>query len=584
MTRRDFAWALLALAGAAAALAWNRAGRQRPPEEALRPPLALSVGAPGAHVAYAFDLLASARRETIGSQEVPLWSLFGEEELVRMGPPALDYLLDEARYDTYRGLPNVLANVLRFLPRVRGFAEHPRLHPFLQHWLDPANCPPDVEGSAWGEAFRRSIFPILLLAPHPDYADLCVEMVKAGRSRLDLRELALRLLLRSGEGRRLLDLYADLPPNAAEPDGAHRMIVLNELRAMAAAGAGEESRAHALATSELLHRLLDAPMDVERVTAISVLARLGTPRMLERLMSEFESLLEIGRRRDDAEGGRAELSAWTALEFYVSERPDARAREICLAQMGEPPESPAYVLSIGMLGRGWPEDPEVRDALWTHLDRRPLPDMATLHRLLPFDRDRVVAFLRRRIESGEGPVRAEAVRAIGTLQLAEASPQILDLVRRSGEGGDRTFYYGALATLKAKEVLPLLIQELEHSGDPLARRAVAASLLDLGTPEALEAVARALRRLDTEVVESLWTRAATQGPAGLPEALLPAVLDALRLLPGESARQKVVLALRGRGMRRGVAPALEEAYRRDPSGVVALTIRDALTDLYTRGE
>ncbi len=584
MARRKIAWTLLALAGAGAMFAWHRSGRLRPGEEALRPPLRLAVGPPGAHVAYAFEMLASARRETIGGIEVPMWSLFGEEELVRMGPVALDYLLDEARTETYYGLPNILANVLRFLPRVRGLAQHPRLHPFLQHWLDPANCPPDVEGSAWAESFRRSILPILLLAPDPAYADLCVEMVTAGRAAADLRELALRLLLRCGEGRRILAFYDDLPPNAAEPDGAHRMVVLNELRAMAAAGAGEENRARARAMADLMRRLLEAPMDVERVTAISVLARLGTPGMADRLLSEFETLYESSRGRDDIEGGRAELSAWTALEFHVSERPDERARAICLAQMDEPPESPAYVLSIGMLGRGWPEDPEVREALWAHLDRNPLPDLATLQRLLPFARERVVAFLRRRVESGPGPARAEAVRAIGALQLAEATPQILDLVRRSGEGGDRFLYYGILATLKAREVLPLMVQELEHSEDPLARRAVAASLLDLGTPEALEAVSRAISRLDAQAVESIWTRAATQGPAGLPDALLPALLDALRRLPGESARQKVVLALRGRGMRRGVAPALEEAYRRDPSTLVALTIRDALADLYTRNE
>ncbi len=582
MTRREIAWALGLIAAAGALYAWQRSGRVRPREEALRPPLSLEVGGPGAHVAYAFDLMVSARRETVGTVEVPLWNYFGEEQLVRMGPVALDFLLDEARYETYRDLPNVLANVLRFLPRISGLAQHPRVHAFLQYWLDPTHCPPDVEGSAWADSFRREIFPILVDLASPLYAERCVEMLKAGRVPLDLREHALRLLLRSGEGTRLFDLYADLPPHAAEPDGAHRMVVLNELRAMAAAGAGQERQAMARAMMPLLERLLDAPMDVERVTAISVLARLGVPRMLERLMSEFDDLLEKGRRQDDAEGGRAELSAWTALEFYVQQRPDARAREICLAQMGEPAESPAYVLSIGMLGRSWPEDPAVRNALWTHLERNPLPDLAALQRLLPYDRPGVLGFLRRRLHGSAGHLRSEIVRAIGMLPLPEAAPQILDLIRRSPEGGERYFFYGVLATLNAREVVPLMIQELEHSADPQARRAVSASLLDIGTPEAHAAISHALLRLDAEVVESIWPRATTQGAAGLPDLLLPAMLEALRRLPGESARQKVVLALRGRGLRRGVADALHEAYRRDPSAVVALTIRDALADLYTR--
>ncbi|MDH3592969.1 MAG: hypothetical protein OER88_13875, partial [Planctomycetota bacterium] len=98
----------------------------------------------------------------------------------------------------------------------------------------------------------------------------------------------------------------------------------------------------------------------------------------------------------------------------------------------------------------------------------------------------------------------------------------------------------------------------------------------------LDDVETRLRAGDVQVFDALVRAAVAGGADGVPEQLVPAVLSALRTLPGEVSRLRALFILRCRGTLSGVREGLIEAYRREPSRRVARAIESTLVELAHR--
>jgi len=116
MSNKVFVILAIAIVVAVAIGTWRaRIGAIEPRSEIRRD--AFVVPQPTEHekLAYLFDLFISGRSLVIGSDNYPIWRILGENTFLRIGDSALDYLLDPARFATYRASPNILINVFRLL-------------------------------------------------------------------------------------------------------------------------------------------------------------------------------------------------------------------------------------------------------------------------------------------------------------------------------------------------------------------------------------------------------------------------------------------------------------------------------------
>ena len=142
---------------------------------------------------------------------------------------------------------------------------------------------------------------------------------------------------------------------------------------------------------------------------------------------------------------------------------------------------------------------------------------------------------------------------------------------------------GWLTRLRTPGTASMLLAELEGAADPGWRGVVASALLDTGSDAGLEELAERLSDGDEAVLDAVYRRALGRGAEGVPEVLVPAILGAVRRMPGEAGRVKAVLALRCRGRDDGpTREGLTEAYRREPSRRVATEIKTTLIELAHR--
>ena len=134
----------------------------------------------------------------------------------------------------------------------------------------------------------------------------------------------------------------------------------------------------------------------------------------------------------------------------------------------------------------------------------------------------------------------------------EAAPWIVTLLRRSSDSGARSRYYAALILLLSKDVGPLARADLKDAPTAQMQSAAAGILITIGDEEGMELIGGRLRDGDLLMLDVLFSRCSQMNEEGLPEALVPAVLGALRSLAGEEARRKALYCLRARGeARRG---------------------------------
>jgi len=98
-------------------------GRGDAPElPAVRPAPSIPSPDEAGRIRYFHRLVASGERVELPSPlagtptlEVSVWREIGALALARMGEPAMDYLVDPARYPEYRAAPNLLLTTLQIL-------------------------------------------------------------------------------------------------------------------------------------------------------------------------------------------------------------------------------------------------------------------------------------------------------------------------------------------------------------------------------------------------------------------------------------------------------------------------------------
>jgi len=537
------------------------------PRPARRGEPQVSVPDDAGRLAAIWKRWVSGRQESFAGGAIPVWRELDEAALVGLGRPALDYMLAEERSEEYRRTPDVLANVLRILPRMREAADHPRLYPFLLYWLDPAHAPLSTPQSDWVSELRKGIFVVFRAFPREEAVPACFEELRRKERVVDLRVPAISVLLATGHGPGLIPVYPSLPPNEEEPNAPLRLEVLTTLSAMAAPGAPADARAQVALMRPLLRRALESDLEVERFNAMGVLLRLGDRGMEKPLIELFET------RKDDPK------VAWSALLLLTQDGPNAYARQACRAELDADGDGIGPGIAAGILLRWWPA--ESAAAVWKAIDAGRVPAMQVLPRLLEVDRARVVAWLRAELRSGEAACVDAALRFVRGEHITELGPELLELVRRVPPEA-RPPFYRTLVALQTPGTEALLLAEQGSDAAPLLRDAAATELINLGGEEGLDRVAEALAAGDTAVLGALVRRARVGGPLGVPDRLVPAVLTALRTLPGEQDRRTALLVLRYRGRLEGVEEGLKEAYRREPSERLASEIRQALAELATR--
>jgi hypothetical protein len=571
-----FALAGAALAVAALLLSKRDAG---PGEESpiLRAPLALPEPSLDEKLNYLFDRMRSGEELHLGAQSPALWRLVGQGGLRALGARAAAFLLDEARTPIYRADPATLANVMGMLPEIPGALSGASAAPFLLRWVEAAHAPEAPGALAeYAPLLLRRALECFLAAPDPRAAPLAERTLLAPPGVDDLRSHAVTILLRTGRIDALRRAYPSLPPNAAEPEAPLRYTVLQRLFECADPSAAPELHAVARAFEPEL-RAAAAGGDLrERLLADGVLLRLGDTAAGDRLVAAYRAHAE-----DDepaalaldrlARAARHPFAYRSLFERYAQEASrDPASRSLW------------FHTSLALLSLLWPDDPEVLAVLWKHLEANDSDAGFLVPHLAPFDRDRVVAHLRRELTSGEPSRVHAAIQRAVSVPLPELGPAILALARRERAAPARTALFAALAHLRTEGALPLFADALDPSEDESVRAAAAGCLLDFGDREAARAVARALDRGDRAVLDTLVRRAAVQGAAVAPPDLVPPLLRLVRSGETEAVRRGALFVLRIQGDLEPVRDALLDAYRREPSGLVALEIAATLRDLAYR--
>ena len=522
-------------------------------DEYLRPAAVLPTPTETERLRLFFDLMVSGESIELGGRAIHVWRSFGEATLVKMGRPALDFLLSENRTASYEKSHNILATVLRILPAIEGFGAHERLQPFLLHWLEHG-----------GDHVRRPIFTVFVAAPDPAAVPACVDELRRSDRDLgdhDLGDQALYVLLETGRGGIINDLYASLPPT-------RRVYLLAHLHRMA--GAGEADRVREL--RPVLDAALESKGFTERISALAILRRLGEGKRAGQLIEEF--------RRADREGRQPD--AWTALHPLVNDRLDPRVREIALKRVREGTDAPGYRFAIELLWRGFLDDAAVRKLVWEYVQWSPSFDARPLLRLVHEERARVVEYLRAQIRGSDSVRRNEAIRFAQKRGLPELTGDLLDLILKTPDDPGRALYYHVLTVLRAPRVVPLLVREYKKAKDASLRAAAAASLLEFGDADALAPLASALRKGEPTIVREPLARTRRLGKDGVDARFVAPLLDALRGLPAKDDRLRVLMIFRFRGTLADAREGLIEAYRTEQSRRVAGEIRRTLLELAHR--
>jgi hypothetical protein len=563
---------MILVAAAVIVYVGSRRGGGRP-DPILRPaPAALPQPTAAEKAEHLYATFRSGRRTVLKGEQILLWRDFGEFPLLRMGKPALDVLLAEERLREYGAAPNILAGVLRILPGIPGAGVHPRLYPFLTHWLDPARLPKPNERANWVADVRLLVFNVFGAFPAPAAVPFCLDEMARNERVHDLRRTSLAVLLATRHTDVLQDLFDGLPPNAEEEAPDLRIELILGLYRTATPRQGAAGRALVAEMEPILRRAIESSRPAERYNAMGVLLRLGHTEMEERLIDFYETATANGDPR----------AAWSALLVLNRDRAHPYVRARCLEQLEHPSPTLGFEWSARLVCQWWPEEKEALETIWAEVERREnLSPMFVLPSLVRLDRDRAVAYLKRELQSGETSRVGDAVRLIVGERLKELGPALMDLVRRIPRER-RPMIYRPLVTLGTPGTEALLLAEMTNRKDENLRGAAAVELLNLGQPAGLEYLAGELARGDIVVLRSLFVTAKDSGRAGVPESLVGPTLRALRILPGEDDRRTALFILRYRGTLDGSRAGLIEAYRREPSRRVANEIQEVLLELAHR--
>ncbi len=565
-------WIAVAVAAGLLALLLLRDGPRTPSSSPPQRP-APAVPAPTVEekIAFFHGLLKSGRTLAVKAPvagamplEISLWRKVGGDALLRLGDPALDFLTSPARYPEYVAAPNLLVTVLELLAQAPA---SPRLFPFLAHWLDERNCPQAVPGSDWPEEIRARVFTALRAHPAPEAGPLCLAELDRPRGSHDLRGAALDILLRLGQADVLNGIYRTLPPTPDEPEPDLRAGVLERLFNMVGPGAGERNRAQAARLEPLLGEALESPRAIERMNAMAILLRLGRPGMAEALERLFD------------ENRANEVLAWSALKLLSADGPLPFVREACLERVRRPDAGIGFTGAVRLLAEWWPQEIVPHFAEWTRLGV--LDPYMVLRQMLAVDREMVVRWLREELRTDD---TARLLRALGFVageRVTELVPDLLDVVRKLDPAG-RPPVYQALVAMRAPGAEALLLAELKARIPDYLRNAAAVELLNLGAAGGHARLAELVAEGDGAVLDALLRSASRLGEEGVPNALVPAVLAALRTLPGEDGRRAALLVIRFRGRFDDVREGLLEAYRYEPSRRVAQEIGEAIAELAHR--
>lgn len=569
--RRAVAWA--ALAGAVAAAVYLLIPKEPPPSRPRRPVPPVPSPTLEEKIEYFFALVRSGETLDVQSPmpgmsplQVSVWREIGEPALLELGQPALDYLTSPERYPEYVSTPDLLVAVLQMLPGAPAF---PGLFPFLDHWLDEANCPPRSVGSDWPDEFRNLVFTVLSHHPVPEAVPICVAELTRPRRGHDLRAAAAELLLRLNDADALNEVYATLPPTPDAPEPDLRGSILNRLFQMAAPTAGDRSRGQVAALEPLLQEALESPRIGEQLNAMGVLYRLGRPGMEEAIERFF------GEYKDTNEP-----AAWSALLFLVADGPNEFVRLACLRRVEHPDNLVGFGGAVRILLTHWPDEIAPRVVEW--ISRREYIDpYLALPLLLRHDRAAVVAWLKDEVKRAG---LADLQRALGFISregITELAPDLLDLVRRM-DVSQRPVVYKALVQLRAPAIEALLLAELDASIPAQFKAAAAVELLNLGGEAGLARMKELIAEGDGPALDALLRAARVGGGSAVPPVLVPAVLEALQTIPGEEGRRAALLILRFRGRLDDVREGLIDAYRREPSRRVAKEILETIEELAHR--
>jgi hypothetical protein len=481
-----------------------------------------------------------------------------------MGAPAFAYLCAPERRAEYVASPNLLITVLDLLAGAPKAGDFPGLYPFLLSWLDPLACPPAVPGSDWPAEVRLRVFRAMLAHPQPPAAPLCEAELDREQGAHDLRALAVELLLRLDRVAALNRFWRTLPlaPEPQQPD--LRIAILQWLNHLATG----DKRAVVEELEPLLEEALRSPRLVDRFNAMGVLLRLGRPDMREALRRFFEE------HRED------EPVAWSALMHLASLSPDEYVHEACRERVGNPDGEVGFFTAVRLLVKWWPEEIQERLLAWMR-DGTVDPYLA-LPALLRHDRAAVVDWLREEVRTDDLQRLTRALQFVAGERVTELGPALLDRVRQLPPAA-RPQLYGALVALRTSGVEALLLAELASPLPPELRAAAAVELLNLGDAEGVGRVADLVAAADPAAIAAVLGRARQGGPRGVPDRLVPALLDGLVRIPGEDGKRAVLFVLRFRGRfddrTRG---ALLEAYRREPSRRLAQEIAKVIEELAHR--
>ncbi|MHC4732109.1 MAG: hypothetical protein ACYS6Z_16185, partial [Planctomycetota bacterium] len=514
----------------------------------------------------------SGARTVLKGEQILLWRDFGEYPLIAMGKPALDLLLAEDRLHEYGTALNILAGVLRILPRIPGAREHERLYPFLSYWLDPAHLPSPTERANWAEDIRQQVFKVFGAFPAPAAVPFCLEEMERKERVHDLRRTSLAVLLATGNTGILVDLFDQLPPNADEAAPDLRIELIVGLYRTAAPRQGSAGRALVAEMEPVLREAIASEREAEQLNATSVLLRLGYTEMEGRLIEIYETAL--------ASGGTH--AAWSALLLLNKDQPHPYVRARCLEQLEHPSRTLGFEWAARLVCRWWPEEKAALETIWAEIERREnLNPMFVLPTLVKVERDRVVAYLKGELESGATRRVGDALNFVVGERLTELGPVLLDLVREFPRLR-RPMIYRPLVMLGTPGTEALLLAEMANRKDEMLRRAAAAELMNLGGRRGLAHLAEELERGDPIVLRALFMRAKGHGRAGVPESLVGPALRALRVFPDEDDRRTALFIFRYRGTLDGAREGLVEAYRREPSRRLATEIRQVLEELAHR--
>lgn len=570
--RRAAPWIALALAAGLAAFLLLRDGQGTPSSSVPQRP-APAVPAPTVEekVAWFYGVLRGGKTLALEAPvagaaplEFSVWRRIGGETLKDLGPPALEFLVSPARYPEYLATPNLLVTVLDLLAEAPA---PPGLFPFLAHWLDERNCPEAVPGSDWPEEIRVHVFAALKAHPVPEAKPFCLAELGPPRRGHDLRATAIDILLRLGEADVLNGLYRTLPPTPEAPEPDLRAGVLGRLFQMAAPAAGDRNRRQVEALEPLLREALGSPRAIERMSAMGILLRLGRPGMEADLQRFFE------------ENRENEMLAWSALNLLAADGPVPFVREACLARVSKPDLGIGFTGAVRLLAQWWPEEIVPHFAEWTRLGV--LDPYMVLPALLRVDREGVVRWLREELRTTDTARLLRALRFVAGERVTELAPDLLGLVRKLDPPG-RPPVYQALVALRAPGAEALLLAELSAPIPDYLRGAAAVEILNLGGEEGRARLAELVAEGDGAVLDVLLRHAGQFGAQGVPPALVPAVLKALRTLPAENGRRAALLVLRFRGRFDDTREGLVEAYRYEPSRRVASDIGEAIAELAHR--